>query len=430
MTMLDQDSVKSDSLHPTTARNSLTPSRRIVAVLLGAAASLYVLVEVVSGLAAVTAQDFWGLGFGSIGPALVFGLAGAVSVPAGKLSDRIGRRPIITLGFIIAAMGAVGVWLSVVLHWSIVFLVALAFIGIGVGILRLVKAAAADIYPSHGRTKGIGLVQMGALGGAWLGLAIAVVSRIHAHTPAFPWMATAGILVIGAAMMQWLLRPDTLALARAVGEPTSLVKTESNSTLGRPLYKILSETPAISAVLVTICMVYGVMVMDMSLAGIMLVGMGSNAQTIMMVMAIHFTGMFGPMRWAGRWAAHYNRKYLGIAGLTLVMVASAAMGFAPVGVVALTGYLFLIGLGWCVAWIAGLGELMDYARCNERGALMGLADMGSDLLAALIVVGGGAVLAVYQAKGFAFMGSFAMLGALMVALKWWPHASSHATYNG
>ena len=55
---------------------------------------------------------------------------------------------------------------------------------------------------------------------------------------------------------------------------------------------------------------------------------------------------------------------------------------------------------------------------------MGLADMGSDLLAALIVIGGGAVLAVYQPKGFAFM------GALMVALKWWPYVSSHATYNG
>ena len=430
MAMLDQDSVKSDSLHSTTAGNSLTPSRRIVAVLLGAAASLYVLVEVVSGLAAVTAQDFWGLGFGSIGPALVFGLAGAVSVPAGKLSDRIGRRPIITLGFIIAAMGAVGVWLSVVLHWSIVFLVALAFIGIGVGILRLVKAAAADIYPSHSRTKGIGLVQMGALGGAWLGLAVTVISRIHTHTPAFPWMATAGILAIGAAMMQWLLKPDPLALARAKEEPTLLVETESKGALGRPLYKILSDTPAISAVLISIFIVYGVMVMDMSLAGIMLVGMGSNAQTIMMVMAIHFTGMFGPMRWAGQWAARYNRKYLGIAGLTLVMVASAAIGMAPDGAFALAGYLFLVGLGWCVAWIAGLGELVDYARCNERGALMGLADMGSDLLAALIVVGGGAVLAVYQAKGFAFMGSFAMLGALIVALKWWPLASSHATCNG
>ncbi len=112
------------------------------------------------------------------------------------------------------------------------------------------------------------------------------------------------------------------------------------------------------------------------------------------------------------------------------MVASAAMGFAQIGAVVLAGCLFLIGLGWCVTWIAGLGELVDYARYNERGALMGLADMGSDLLAALIVVGGGAVLAVYQAKGFAFMGAFAMLGALMVALKWWPRTSRHATYNG
>jgi MFS family permease len=177
-------------------------------------------------------------------------------------------------------------------------------------------------------------------------------------------------------------------------------------------------------------MVYGVMVMDMSLAGIMLVGMGSSAQTIMMVMAIHFTGMFGPMRWAGQWSARYNRKYLGITGLTIVMVASAAMGFAPNGAFALAGYLFLIGLGWCVAWIAGLGELVDYARYNERGALIGLADMGSDLLAALIVVGGGAVLAVYQTKGFAFMGVFAILGALMVTLKWWPHSSRQERCNG
>jgi MFS family permease len=186
MALLEQNDVKSGLPQSISAGFLVTPSKLIVTVLLGAAAFLYVLVEVVSGLAAVTAQGFWGIGFGSVGPALVFGLAGAVSVPAGKLSDRIGRRPVITLGFIFAAMGAVEEWLSVVLHSAVIFLVALVFIGVGVGILRLVKAAAADIYPHHSRTRGIGLVQIGALGGAWLGLAIAVMSRTHAQTPVFP----------------------------------------------------------------------------------------------------------------------------------------------------------------------------------------------------------------------------------------------------
>ncbi len=64
-----------------------------------------------------------------------------------------------------------------------------------------------------------------------------------------------------------------------------------------------------------------------------------------------------------------------------------------VDVINIAGLLFAVGVGWCLAWVAGLGALAEYARTNERGALIGLADLGSDVIAAVLTIAGGAALA-------------------------------------
>lgn len=392
--------------------------RRAVTLLFGAAAGAYVLIEVVSGLAAVTASHFLGPDAAGVGPALVFLTAGAITVAAGKVSDRIGRRPVLAAGSLAASLGAGGVGFSLVwASWEL-FILALIFIGIGVGVLRLVKAAAADIYPSGNRIRGIGIVQGGGLAGAWIGLSAAGIahpSGVGADT--VPWFMTAGLLLFLSVVLYAALRPDPIEVGYAIGCRGDVVQQNAEA---RSLYRMLQGSPRMTAVLFSASLLYGAMVMDMSLVSVMLTRLGLSAEEILVVMAIHFTGMLGPMWVTGQWATLCSRKGLATLGCALVMGATTAIGVRPMSVIVVAVALFVVGVGWCVGWVAGLGELAEYARANERGALMGAADLSSSLFAALLVLGGGAALATIHARGLALIGVMSMAIALLVAAKWWP----------
>jgi MFS family permease len=81
-------------------------------------------------------------------------IAALISYPAGSFSDRIGRKPLLLIGFIIFFISYAGFAFS-----SSLFLVACLFIGYGLfqGIYRAIgKSYAADFVPQHLRASGIG----------------------------------------------------------------------------------------------------------------------------------------------------------------------------------------------------------------------------------------------------------------------------------
>lgn len=81
-------------------------------------------------------------------------IAALVSYPAGSLSDRFGRKPLLLAGFIIFFISYAGFAFS-----SNIFLVAFLFICYGLfqGIFRAIgKSYAADFVPQHLRASGIG----------------------------------------------------------------------------------------------------------------------------------------------------------------------------------------------------------------------------------------------------------------------------------
>ena len=300
---------------------------------------------------------------------------------------------------------------------SLLFIVSLALIGLAVGALRLIKAAAADVYPSHSRTRGIGLVQLGGLAGAWVGLILLDLTRMRTPLAPFPWFAAALVLVALALLTYGLLRPDPLQLSQVLEVPKHALPPLHPP---RSVFAMVRDSRLLTAALISVCAVYGVMVMDMSLAGTALSRAGVAPRLILIVMAIHFTGMFCLMRLAGQWADRYDRKRLVVGGLALVAVATAGLGLMSVDVINIAGLLFAVGVGWCLAWVAGLGALAEYARTNERGALIGLADLGSDVIAAVLAIAGGAALASLSTGGLSAVGVAALLMTLAISLSWWP----------
>src|SRR5207237_4083838 len=97
-------------------------------------------------------------------------IAGALAVgPAGRLSDRIGRMPVIRSGF---ALGILGPVLTALGCWStsgeLVFL-GLGCCGASSAIVLLSRAAAAEMFPPERRARGMSFVLFAAVSGAVFG---------------------------------------------------------------------------------------------------------------------------------------------------------------------------------------------------------------------------------------------------------------------
>src|SRR5262249_33734827 len=138
-----------------------------------------------------------------LGPA-IFLIAGALAVgPAGRLSDRVGRMPVIRSGY---ALGIIGPALTALGCWAVsgelVFL-GLACCGASQAIV-LLSGAAAEMFAPERRARGMSFVLFAAVSGAIFGPLI--FGPLFANRPltpdelAWPWLgsslfALAGLLV-------------------------------------------------------------------------------------------------------------------------------------------------------------------------------------------------------------------------------------------
>lgn len=86
--------------------------------------------------------------------------------------DRFGRMPVLVAGFLVGASGAFAIAFAAARMQTVPLVLGLMLLGAGNGSVMLLRLAAADLFPSARRARGIGLVLMGAVVGALLGPAV------------------------------------------------------------------------------------------------------------------------------------------------------------------------------------------------------------------------------------------------------------------
>ncbi|RCW42868.1 putative MFS family arabinose efflux permease [Halopolyspora algeriensis] len=139
----------------------------------------------------------------------------AVLIPAGRLADGRGRKPLIVAGLAVSAAGSVALGFSDSVAW---LLVASLVAGIGAGLMNPAQSAAiADIVGA--KSKGgpvLAAFQMTADVGAILG---PVVAGVLADVLSFRAAFTATGLIAVLALLLWSVAPETLVRSRgAAGE--------------------------------------------------------------------------------------------------------------------------------------------------------------------------------------------------------------------
>jgi MFS family permease len=142
---------------------------------------------------------------------------------------------------------------------------------------------------------------------------------------------------------------------------------------------------------------------------------GHPVAIIGLAVSLHLAGMYVASPLSGWLADRFGRLPVIAAGALMLIFAVGLAGIAPgTEAVPVILALFLNGVGWNLAFVAGSALLTDALAPVERASMQGLADLLMGLMGAIGSAAGGMILGLW---GFAILnavGAVLVLGPLAV----------------
>lgn len=330
---------------------------------------------------------------------VVLGTAGAALVVSRVATSR-GRRPALTLGYGVGAVGAVGAAVAVAAGSAVGLLVALLFVGSATAAGLSARFAATDLAAPQRRARALALVVWATTVGAVAGPNLAGpvqgwaggVGLVPATGPFLLCAAAFGLAALGA----WAgLRPDPLLLARDSAAPARPVD-------GAQVRAALLASPGALLGLGAIVVGHLVMIALMSMTPVHMDHGGATLAVVGLVISVHVAGMYALSPVFGWLADRVGRvAVLALAG-GLLLAAGVLCALARSTDTALLGAgLGLLGLGWSAGLVAGSALLSESVEQPVRAGVQGLADVAMNLSGA---VGGIAAGLVVAGASFAVLG--------------------------
>ena len=344
----------------------------------------------------------------------LYSLAAAVgAVLAGRLMDRLGRRPGLVGGYVLMSAAGLLAFVAVRGDRPGLLLVSGAVLGAGAAAALLGRAAVADMHPPERRGRAVGLLvaagTVGAVGGPLLAGAVhALAERLGVARPlAAPWLLLAGLALIGAGLVA-AIRPDPRDLAA----PGS-----GRSGPARRPSEIFRLRPAATA-LVSMGVAQAVMVTFMAQLPPTVHQHGASELTVSLVVSVHLAGMFAFSPLFGGVIDRWGRR-VGLLLGALLSAAGVSLGLVDPGALPVGAALLLIGMGWSAAYLASTAVVSDLAAPSERARALGVTDLVAALSAGGGTLGGAFLVgsAGLVALGAAGLALLAVPIALLVPLR-------------
>ena len=356
--------------------------------------------------ASITGTNTWSgmpVAIGALGSALA-------SWPLSQLMGRAGRRPGLTLGYGLAVVGAVLGMVGVASASFAVMLAGMALFGISNTSNLLARYAAADVSPGPRRGRAMGLIVWGSTVGSIIGPnltepALRVGSALGVPVTASAFLISVAGFAIAALLVALFLRPDPLTIARR------LQTADERRALPVPVRTLgaLLGDVRVQVAVATLAVSQFVMISTTSTSPVYLHDQGYHVQTIGLAVSLHLAGMYIASPLAGLLCDRLGRLPMIAVGALLLIVAVVVAGIAPgTDRVLVIGALFLNGVGWNFAFVAGSALLTDALSPGERASIQGLADLVMGLMGASGSAAGGMILGAW---GFAALN---MVGAALV----------------
>ena len=338
----------------------------------------------------------------------------AAAAPLAQLSIRRGRRVGIGRGYLLGVIGCAVAFAAGQFAMFGLLVVAMVAAGVGNAANLQNRFVAADIADADKRARSIAMV-------VWVGTVGAVVgppsalwaNRAGTSLGAEEWVTPALLGAIGFAVaglvINATLRPDPLEIAGGI-DPDA---PRQNPVRGA-VQAMRLVWPNLQARLAIVVMAVSQMAMVavMTMTPIHMKDHG-HAELSTLVLAVHVVGMFGLAPIIGRWADSFGRIRSVQAGALILgagTISAVVAGYVPA--LMFVG-LFLLGVGWSVALIAGSALLTESLAEPQRVPAQGLADVTMSLLGAAAAFSSGFV---KTAVGYEWLANFATAAAVLILI--------------
>ena len=332
-----------------------------------------------------------------------YSLMSMVTAPLwGRLSDRVGRRPVLMASMAAAALAYL--WLAFATRLWMLF-AARALAGVCAGNIAAAQAYIADVTPPDRRARGMGMI--GAAFGLGFIIGPVLGGTIAGNDLATADLATPGVIAAGLSFAAFLgvvvLLPESLARGRAIVSRGRIAT--ARDALSRPVLAPLL------AVFFLVILAFSGMETIFVWWAIAQFGWGPRSTGFVffyvgLLSALMQGGLIGPL------TRRFGEERLMLAGLGMIafglLVLPLASGL-PVLAIALTG--LALGMG---AMQPSLNSLISRrAGVDEQGEIMGVAQAVGSLSRVLGPLISGALFAALG-RNSPFLAGAALVGAALL----------------
>lgn len=305
----------------------------------------------------------------------ILGSAGGVLV-VGRLSNYFGRRIGLATGFMIGALGAMGVVIAALINSAILLFASLIIYGAGTATNLQSRYAGTDLANNKQRGTAISIVMVSTTFGAVAGPNLVdVMGRlaISIGIPelAGPFILSAFVFIIASLILYVMLRPDPYIIALTID---SYKQKHEHSGISEKINHTSKRGVVIGAVIMVITQV--VMVGIMTMTPVYMGDYGHDLSHIGLIISFHTAFQYLPSIFTGILVDKIGRTPIVIAsGFTLLLAGIIAAILPTDSEFLLIVAVSLLGLGWNFSLISGTALIIDSTEPSIRAKTQGIVDV-------------------------------------------------------
>lgn len=314
--------------------------------------------------------------------ALFYVGAAVGAASGGRAMDRYSRKRPLVVAYALSAIGFVAAGFGLQRESLAWFVAGITLFAAAFGTANLTRLAVAEMFAPAERGRGVAWVQIAAIFGAIAGPVFLLLSQ-----PLGQWLGRdpsilawylAPLLQVGAALLSGsAAEPHT-----HVGPPPAAPAPDDAAAARRHERRlVVAGSASLAASQAAMASVMGV-------AGAAVAHAGHGTSVLGSLMLAHFVGMFALSRLVGRIADRIGRRTTILIGLGLLASGGAVVAAIP-GPVGFGIGLLLVGVGWSFGFLGSTVLLTDATAPERRARVLGRADLGAQLSAAVIATAGG-----------------------------------------
>lgn len=317
------------------------------------------------------------------------------ALPLARIALAHGRRPSLTTGLALGALGATAAVLAAAFGAVWLLYVGTTLAGVASAAQYQARFAATDLAAPTRRARSLAVVAWASTIGSIIGpSALATSNRVGLELGmpelAGPWLVNAVMLGLAALVVFVALRPDPYVTARRIREHATGA-VEQRPRLRDGIAQLRAHPRAMLGVAV-IAAGHVVMVGINTMTPVHLVQIGTPLMVVGVLLSILMGGRYVLAPLVGLVADRAGRESAMWVGIGALLVGVALCGLASGSVVVLGLGLFLVGVGWSFMLISGSAMLVDATDPASRPAVQGVSDVvmnvagaAGGILAGLIV---------------------------------------------